>query len=81
MSRLVWEINSALTMEEERVMCLGIFDQPLHSTQDIGLRRNLPRISSIVRQDHNILLFEIPVSCEVVALPELRYIWDDQTYS
>ena len=52
-------------MEEERVMCLGIFDQPLHSVQHVGLGRKLPRILVIVCQDHNVLWFEIPVLCEV----------------
>ena len=52
-------------MEEERVVCFGIFDQPPHSAQDIGLRWEPSGVISIVCQDHNVLLFKIPVSCKV----------------
>ena len=52
--RVMRDMNSSLTMEKERVMCLGIFYQPLHSVQNIGLRRKPSGIPSIVRQDKDI---------------------------
>ena len=52
-------------MEEERVVRLGTFNQPLHSTHDVGLRWHLLGIPTIVCQDQNVLLFETPVPCEV----------------
>lgn len=59
------DINSSLTMEKERVVRPGIFYQPLHSSQDIGLRWKPFRILGIVRQDQNVLRFEAPTLCQV----------------
>ena len=61
----MWDMNSSLTVEKERVMCLGTFYQPLHSTQNIGLRREPSGIPSVVRQDNDIFWFKIPVFCRV----------------
>ena len=51
---VMWGINSSLTMEKERVMCLGILYQPLYGTQYIVLGRKSPSVPSVVGQDNNI---------------------------
>jgi hypothetical protein len=47
-------------------MRLGVFYQPLHSVQHICLGWKPLRISTIVRQDHDILRFELPMLCEML---------------
>lgn len=66
MSKPMRGMDNLLTMKKKRVMCLGIFYQPLHSVQHIGLCWKPFRIPIIVRQDQNVLRLEIPVLCQVV---------------
>ena len=39
----------------------GIFHQPFHSTNDIGLGRKSSRVPCIICQDKNVLFFKFPV--------------------
>jgi hypothetical protein len=44
-------------MEEQGIVRPRPIDQPVHSRNHVLPRRDLPRVSSIVRQDDNVLLF------------------------
>lgn len=65
------DINGLLTVEEERIVCPGVLDQPPHSTDDICFGWEPPRIPGIVGQDENVLRSEIPTPCRVHPVGEV----------
>lgn len=43
-------------MEEQRIILLGIFDQPLHVLDNVGLDRSERRVLVIISEQNNVVV-------------------------